>query len=145
MSYTIDVNILLYASDRTSPFHVAAADFLRKRSDDPEILCLTWPTIMGYIRLATHPRIFDNPMSPQEAIDNIARLMQMPRCRVVVESDDFMTSFREIIAGVTTRGNLVPDAHLAALMRIHDIRTIYTHDRDFLKFTFLKVIDPVAQ
>lgn len=144
MSYTIDVNILLYASDRNSPFHAAAAEFLGNRSDDPEILCLTWPTIMGYIRLVTHPRIFDDPMSPQQAIDNIARLMQMPRCRVVVENEDFLTNFREIVAGVTTRGNLVPDAHLAAMMRVHDIRTIYTHDRDFLKFTFLKVIDPVS-
>ena len=144
MSYTIDVNILLYASDRNSPFHAAAAGFLGNRADDPEILCLTWPTVMGYIRLATHPRIFDDPMSPQQAIGNIARLMQMPRCRVVVENEDFLTSFREIVAGVTTRGNLVPDAHLAAMMRVHDIRTIYTHDRDFLKFTFLKVIDPVS-
>lgn len=144
MSYTIDVNILLYASDRNSPFHAAAAEFLRERSDDPELLCLTWPTIMSYIRLATHPRIFENPMGPQEAIDNIARLMQMPRCRVVVENEDFLTSFRAIVAEVITRGNLVPDAHLAAMMRVHDIRTIYTHDRDFLKFTFLKVIDPVS-
>ncbi len=144
MSYTIDVNILLYASDRNSPFHAAAAEFLGHRSDDPEILCLTWPTVMGYIRLATHPRLFDDPMSPQQAIDNIARLVQMPRCRVVVENEDFLISFREIVAGVTTRGNLVPDAHLAAMMRVHDIRTIYTHDRDFLKFTFLKVIDPVS-
>lgn len=144
MSYTIDVNILLYASDRSSPFHTAAAEFLGNRSDDPEILCLTWPTIMGYIRLATHPRIFDDPMSPQQAIDNIACLMQMPRCRVVVENEDFLTSFRQTVAGVTTRGNLVPDAHLAAMMRVHDIRKIYTHDRDFLKFTFLKVVDPVS-
>lgn len=144
MSYTIDVNILLYASDRTSPFHAAAAEFLRNRSTDPEILCLTWPTIMGYIRLTTHPRIFDSPLSPQEAINNITRLMQMPRCRVVVENEGFLTSFREIVAEVTTRGNLVPDAHLAAMMRVHDVRTIYTRDRDFLKFTFLKVIDPVS-
>ncbi|MDE0284816.1 MAG: PIN domain-containing protein [Gammaproteobacteria bacterium] len=143
MSYTIDVNILLYASDRTSPFYAAAADFLRNRSDDPEILCLTWSTIMGYIRLATHPRVFDNPMSSQQAIDNIIRLIEMPRCRVIVENEDFLTSFREVAAGVTTRGNLVPDAHLATMMHVHDVRTIYTHDRDFLKFTFLKVIDPV--
>ena len=144
MSYTIDVNILLYASDRSSPFHTAAAEFLRNRSADPEILCLTWPTIMSYIRLTTHPRVFDNPMSPQEAINNIARLMQMPRCRVVVENEDFLASFREIVGEVTTRGNLVPDAHLAAMMRVHDIRTIYTHDRDFLKFASLKVVDPVS-
>lgn len=72
------------------------------------------------------------------------QLVQMPRCRVVVETEDFLASFREIVAEVPARGNLVPDAHLAAMMRVHDIRTIYTHDRDFRKFTFLRVIDPVA-
>ena len=144
MSYTIDINILLYASDRESPFHAAAIDFLYNRSKDPEILCLTWPTIMGYVRLATHPGVFDNPMNPQSAIDNVKCLMQMPRCRVVVETGDFLTTFRDIVAEVAARGNLMPDVHLAAMMRVHDIRTIYTHDRDFLKFAFLKVIDPVA-
>ena len=144
MSYTIDVNILLYASDRGSPFHAAAAGFLRSRPKDPEILCLTWPTIMGYIRMATHPRVFDSPMTPRAAIGNVARLMKLPRCRVVVETRDFLDTYRDIAAEVAARGNLVPDAHLAALMHVHDIRTIYTHDRDFLKFPFLKAIDPVA-
>ena len=98
---------------------------------------------MGYLRLATHPKIFDNPMNLQEAIRNITHLTQMPRCRVVVENEDFLASFGKITADVTTRGNLVPDACLATMMYIHDIRTIYTHDRDFLKFTFLRVIDPI--
>ena len=45
---------------------------------------------------------------------------------------------------MTTRGNLVPDAHLAAVLRQNGIRTIYTHDRDFRKFDFLEVKDPLA-
>ena len=144
MSYTIDVNILLYASDRGSPFHAAAAGFLRDRPKDPEILCLTWPTVMGYLRMATHPRMFDDPMTPRAAIDNVARLMELPRCRMVAETEDFLDTCRDVAAEVTARGNLVPDVHLAALMRVHDVRTIYTHDRDFLRFPFLKVVDPIA-
>ncbi|MCE2520699.1 MAG: PIN domain-containing protein [Alphaproteobacteria bacterium] len=144
MSYTIDVNILLYASDRSSPFHAAANSFLRARPGDPEILCLAWPTIMGYIRLATHPRVFDAPLTPSAVIDNVSRLTTMPRCRVIAEPKGFLAAYREIAIDVVARGNLVPDAHLAALLRVHDVRTIYTRDRDFLKFPFLKVIDPVA-
>lgn len=144
MSYTIDVNILLYASDRTSPFHEAAGAFMRDRPRDPDILCLTWPVIMAYVRLATHPRMFTAPMSQSAAVDNVAALMRMPRCRVVTEPDDFLAAYREVAVDVAARGNLVPDAHLAALVRAHGVRTIYTHDRDFRRFPFLDVVDPVA-
>ena len=85
MSYTIDVNILLYASDRTSPFHEAAAAFLRDRPRDPDFLCLTWPAVMSYVRMATHPRNFGSPMTPREAIDNVGAPMRLPRCRVVTD------------------------------------------------------------
>ena len=144
MSYTVDANILLYASDRTSPFHAAADEFLRARPRDPDILCLTWPVVMAYVRLATHPRVFTEPMTPREAIDNIAALTRMPRCRVVTEPEDFLATCRLVAIDVAARGNLVPDAHVAALARAHGVGTIYTHDRDFRKFPFLRVIDPVA-
>jgi len=42
------------------------------------------------------------------------------------------------------RGNLVPDAHLAAVLRQHGVVTLYTHDRDFRKFDFLRAIDPLV-
>jgi len=45
---------------------------------------------------------------------------------------------------VITRGNLVPDAHIASLLRQHGIRELYTRDRDFRKFDFLRVYDPFA-
>ena len=144
MSYTIDVNILLYASDRTSPFHEAAGAFMRDRPRDPDILCLTWPVIMAYLRLATHPRMFTAPMSQSAAVDNVASLVRMPRCRVVTEPEGFLAGYREVAVDVSARGNLVPDAHLAALARAHGVRTIYTHDRDFRRFPFLDVVDPVA-
>jgi len=144
VSYTIDVNILLYGTDRASPFHQAASAFLRDRPRDPDILCLTWPVLMGYVRLATHPRVFDVPVSPAEAVDNVAALTRLPRCRVVTETEDFLTVYRQIAVELSARGNLVPDAHLATLARVHGVRTIYTHDRDFRKFGFLNVVDPIV-
>ena len=144
MSYTVDVNVLLYASDRESPFHDAAATFLRERAEDPDIFCLTWPVIMGYLRLATHPRLFERPLAPRAAVDNIAALLGLPRCRVVSEPEHFLELYRDIAIEVAARGNLVPDAHVAALARAHGIRTIYSHDRDFRKFPFMRVVDPVG-
>ena len=144
MSYTVDVNILLYASDRQSPFHSAAARFLRERPQDPDVLCLMWPVVMGYVRLATHRRVFAEPMTPRAAVDNVAALMAMPRCRVVAEPEDFLATYRRVAVDCPARGNLVPDAHVAALARAHGVGVIYTHDRDFRQFPFLRVVDPVA-
>jgi predicted nucleic acid-binding protein len=48
-----------------------------------------------------------------------------------------------VTKNVPTRGNLVPDAHLAALLSQHGVVTLCTHDRDFRKFSFLDVRDPL--
>ena len=58
MSYSVDVNVLLYASDQSSPRRAAAIHFLESRLLDPDLFYLAWPTLMGYLRISTHPRIF---------------------------------------------------------------------------------------
>lgn len=98
---------------------------------------------MGYLRMATHPSIFDRPLSHDEALHNVETLLALPHCRVIGEEEGFWHDYREITAEVPTRGNLVPDAHLAAILRGHGVTTLYTHDRDFRKFDFLTVCDPL--
>lgn len=144
MSYTIDINILLYATDTSSPHQPSARQFLRDRLADSEILCLTWPTLMGYLRIATHPRIFSSPLSHEDALSNVEALIAMPQSRVIVENERFGGAYREVTEGLAVRGNLVPDAHVAALLRLHDVKTIYTNDSDFRKFVFLNVQNPLA-
>jgi uncharacterized protein len=144
VSRALDVNILLYASDGGSEHHRVAADFLSAIASDGEIVYLAWVTVMGYLRMATHPRIFRNPLSPSEAQANIQSLLAVPTVRCVGEADGFWETYVEVAAGTPVRANLVPDAHLAAILKQHGIRTLYTHDRDFLKFPFLRVIDPLT-
>lgn len=144
MSYSIDVNILLYASDESSPRHSLAIRFLEGRASDPEIFCIAWPAVMSYLRIATHPRIFSRPLSPGEALGNIESLLALPRVRVLSEGEGFLDVYREVTGGFAVRGNLVPDAHLTALLRQHDVRRLYTVDADFRKFDFLDVTDPFA-
>jgi toxin-antitoxin system PIN domain toxin len=144
MSFGIDVNILLYASDTTSPLHDKATDFLAQCADDREVFCLAWVTVMSYLRMATHPAIFERPLTHEEAARNIEALLSLPHCRAIGEEDVFWTTYRKVTADVPTRGNLVPDAHLASVLAGHGVRTICTHDRDFRKFSFLDVRDPLA-
>ena len=71
MSFAVDVNILLYASDESSPLHGKAVDFLGRCAGGPEVFCLAWLTVMSYLRIATHPLIFMRPLSPAEVSSSV--------------------------------------------------------------------------
>jgi toxin-antitoxin system PIN domain toxin len=144
VSYSLDVNVLLYASDRSSDRHARARRFVESCAAGPEILCLAWPTLMSYLRISTHPRIFSSPLSPEEALGNISALIGLPHVRAVSELDGFLDAYNHVAGEVPVRGNLVPDAHVAAILFQHGIRRLYTNDRDFLKFQSLDVRDPFA-
>ncbi len=143
MSFALDTNLLLYASDRSSPFHDRAAAFLRATLAGGELFCLGWPSVMAHLRIATHPRVFRAPLSPEEARRNVSTLLRNRFCRVLSEGEGFWEAYDTITSRLPVRGNLVPDAHLAALLLSHGIRTIYTSDTDFRKFRDLVVRDPL--
>ncbi len=142
MSYAVDANVLLYASDRSSPFHESAIEFLRTCSIHTEMWYVAWQTLMAYLRISTHPKIFTHPLSAQEALTNIRTLLQVPHVRPLSEADGFLDVYGEVTGNFPVRGNLVPDAHLVSLLRQHDVRKLYTTDRDFRKFDFLDVQNP---
>jgi uncharacterized protein len=144
VSYSLDVNVLLYASDRASDRHERARRFVESCAAGPEILCLTWPTLMSYLRIATHPRIFSQPLSPDEALGNVSALIGLPHVRAVSELDGFLDAYKHVTGEIPVRGNLVPDAHVAAILLQHGIRTLYTSDRDSRKFESLDVRDPFS-
>lgn len=144
MSFGIDVNVLLYASDESSAQHPRAAAFLQRCASDGEVFCLAWLTVTNYLRMATHPSIFARPLTPAEAARNVDALMSLPHCRVIGELDGFWGIYRQVTADVHARGDLVPDAHLAAVLRQNGVSRLYMHDRDFLKFAFLDVRVPLA-
>ena len=144
MSYSIDANVLLYASDRASDRHLRARRFVESCAAGPEILCLTWPTLMSYLRTATHPRIFSAPLSPDEALGNICALIGLPHVRAVSELDGFVDAYKHVAGETPVRGNLVPDAHVAAILFQHGVRTLYSNDRDFRKLHWLDLRDPFS-
>jgi uncharacterized protein len=144
VSFSCDVNVLLYASDSASPVHAQAQHFLKQASAGGDLFCLGWPTVMSYLRIATHAGIFKAPLTPAEALGNVEALVDLPHVRLLAEDDGFLDVYRAVTGAFPVRGNLVPDAHLAALLQQHGVRTLFTRDGDFRKFTFLEVRDPFA-
>jgi toxin-antitoxin system PIN domain toxin len=141
--YTVDANVLVYASNEADPLHARARELVSELAAGPGIAYLFWPTVMGYLRIVTHPGILPRPLSPADATANVAQLLARPHIRSPGEGDRFWDVFRAI-ADPNVRGNHVPDAHLAALMRQHGVGLIYTRDRDFRRYAGIEARDPFA-
>lgn len=141
MSVTVDVNVLVYASNEGDPAHKSARDLLQRLAAGSALLYLFWPALVGYLRIVTHPAILPRPLAPGQAASNVAALLDLPHVRAPGEAPGFWTHYTAV-AGDHPRGNDVPDAHLAALMRQHEVRVIYTRDRDFRRFAGIEIRDP---
>lgn len=145
MSFTFDANVLLYASDETSAYNPRARAFLDWVAENDELAYLFWPTVMAYLRIATHPAIFETPLPLAEAIANVERLLALTNIQTAGEHDRFWPCYRSVAGEADARGNLVPDAHLVALMLENGVRTIWTHDRDYRRFRGIEPLDPFGE
>jgi toxin-antitoxin system PIN domain toxin len=141
LSVTLDTNILIYAANASDPVHRQARGLLDRLARGPELLFLFWPAIMGFVRISTSPAIFASPYTPDEALAAISDLIERPHVRTPSEESGFLDLYRST-APSGARGALVPDAHLATLMRQHGVSTIYTRDRGFRRFDGITVRDP---
>jgi toxin-antitoxin system PIN domain toxin len=142
VSISIDVNVLLYASTTRSTYHTRANELLQQCASGSDLFCIGWPTVMAYLRMVTHPAIVSPPLPIREAEGNVDALVRLPNVRLLSEQEGFWDLYRESTQGLVVRGKLVPDAHLATLLRQHGVRVLYTNDRDFRKFDFLEVRSP---
>jgi toxin-antitoxin system PIN domain toxin len=140
MSVTVDTNVLVSADNEGDPAHGPARALLERLADGPAVLYLFWPTLLGYLRIVTHPGILPTPLAPRAAIHNVEQLIGLPHVRVPGELSGFWAHYLAV-EGDRARGNDVPDTHLAALMRQHEVRVIYTRDRDFRRFDGIEARD----
>ncbi|MGD8817726.1 MAG: PIN domain-containing protein, partial [Acidobacteriota bacterium] len=111
----------------------------------PAAWYLTWGIVYEFLRVSTHPRVFERPWDLEHALAFVTAVLAAPGLRLLVPTD----RHAEVLASVVRdlphlSGNLIHDAHTATLMREHGIKRIYTRDADFHRFPFLETVDPVA-
>ncbi|MBA3747052.1 MAG: PIN domain-containing protein [Solirubrobacterales bacterium] len=143
MSVTVDTNVLVYADNEADAAHSSARELLQDLAAGPAIFYLFWPALLGYLRIVTHPAILPRPLTPASAAHNVEQLIALPHVRVPGELPGFWTQYMTV-SGAQTRGNDVPDVHLVALMRQHEVRVIHTRDRGFRRFDGIEARDPLA-
>ena len=143
MSFSIDTNILVYAANEDLPEYQAAQSFLNEVLWGPEIVYLIWPVLMSYFRLITNRRMVAQPLSFEAAWKSLRELLTTENVIVLDRGPGFPAHFHEVSHPLRPTGNAIPDCEIAAILHEHRINTFYTRDRDFRRFDFLKIIDPI--
>lgn len=139
----VDSNLLIYAYDRSSRFHRPAREWLEAVLSGVEPVCLSWQVVLAFLRVTTHPRIFERPLLLEDAVGIVESWFATPTVRLLQPTARHWPILSQLLPKAQARGPLVMDAHLAALAIQHGA-TLYTVDRDFRRFPGLRTEDPTT-
>jgi uncharacterized protein len=137
----VDANILIYAANRSSQQHEVARRWLDAALGGGESVGLAWIVLLAYLRVVTHPRLLEAPITAAVALEQIARWRQASAARIVHPGERHAEVLERLLADLPVAGNLVNDVHLAALATEHGAR-VASFDRDFARFPGLRTEVP---
>ena len=140
----VDANILLYAEDSLSPQHQQASEWWDDQLSQGGPVCLCWTVLSAFIRIGTNHRVFEHPLSLEQALARVQSWLDQPCTRVVRPTEQHWTIFQQMLTDGQAVANLVTDAHLAALAIEHGCELAST-DSDFARFPKLKWSNPLSQ
>lgn len=138
-----DVNILLYGLNAESPFYSRAKAWVEATFSSGETIGLPWVVILGVLRTSTSSRVFGQPLTSIQAFELIEGWLNLPSIVVIHPGPRHHAVLRELLEEAGTAGNLVIDAHLAALA-VEYGGVVATADRDFGRFPGLRVVYPLS-
>lgn len=133
-----DVNVLLYAYDDASAHHRTARRWLEGALSGTEPTGFPWVTLLGFIRLGTHPAVYPQPMSAGEAIAIVSDWTAQPYASLLHPGDRHLAILDRLLDEAGVAADLTTDAHLAATA-IESEATLTTFDADFHRFQGLRL------
>jgi uncharacterized protein len=138
-----DVNVLLYAFNEEASDHERYRVWLQDGLSGDEPLAVFDDVLAAVVRIATHPRLFDPPATIDEALSFAAAVRSSPNAVSVAPGPRHWEIFQRLCREGRARGNLVPDAYLAALA-LESGSELITTDRDFARFPGLRWRHPFS-
>lgn len=138
----VDTNVLIFAEITSSRHHDRARALLEELAEGGRPWAIPWPCIYEFLRVVTHPRVFHPPVPPERALADITSVLSSPALRLLQETSRHPGILASVLRESAASGNLIHDAHIAALCIEHGVSVFLTGDRDFRRFSLLNVVDP---
>lgn len=133
---------MLYAVNRRAPQHEAASAWLTERLNGSRRVGLPWQSVAAFLRIATHPRAFTSPLPAATAWQRVADWISAPAAWQPEPGPRYADILGELMTRHDVRGNLVPDARLAALAIEHGLE-VCSADSDFARFPEVRWTNPL--
>jgi len=138
-----DANILLHACNAAADLHVESRDWLDEKLNGTARVGLPWSSLLAFLRIATNPRVFRSPLTMATAWEQVSGWLAAETAWAPEPTERHGAVLGNLLALPGVHGNLVPDAHLAALAIEHGL-TLCSTDGDFARFPGLAWVNPLA-
>jgi toxin-antitoxin system PIN domain toxin len=138
----IDANLLIYAYHRDLPQHSAAQHWLRDTLASKPYMGIPWSVLLAFVRLSTNPRVFERPPTLSTVWEQVELWLAHPNVWIPQPTERHAQVLGSLMKETNVTGNLVQDAHLAALALEHGL-ILYSADRDFARFPGLRYHNPL--
>lgn len=142
---SLDANVLIYRADLGGPNQSAAIDLLDKLFTSEENIFLCWEVLHAFRRIVTNPRAVTNPFKGIEADAFIDAIISHPLVITLSPTKESWQIFKRYSREMKLTGNLVTDALIASQLEANGVKKLYSNDRDFRKFSYLRVTDPFVR
>lgn len=141
----VDTNILVYAHRADAPFHNQAFDALRELAQGDHAWAIPWPCVHEFLSKVTHPRIFRTPTPLERAVEQVVEWLRSPTGGAIGEPEGFLDILSDTLFQARVVGSKVHDGRIAAICTAHGVDQLWSADRDFGRFTRLRVYNPLTR
>ncbi|MDH5721634.1 MAG: type II toxin-antitoxin system VapC family toxin [Spirochaetia bacterium] len=137
-----DVNILVYAHRADLPEHNKCKKWFLKMLNSKKNFAVSDYLFSSFLRIITHPKIFQKTSPFDKGVEFINLLKTHPNAVQIIPEDKQWEIFLELCEKTRAGGNLIADAYIAALALASNC-ALATADKDFKRFSDLKIINPL--
>lgn len=138
-----DANLLIYAVNSDSPLHDRGRAWWSSALNGDEVVGLPWHCLLAFVRISTHPGVFPRPLTTDDALSHVENWLSSPVARILHPSDRHPHVMRSLLHHARGRGDLVGDAHIAALA-LEFGGVVYSADADFGRFDTVRWVNPLV-
>ena len=139
----VDANVLLYAVNLDADRHGESRHWLDSALSGAAIVGFSWVAMLAFVRLSTKVGLFPHPLTVDEAMARLHAWTAQPTAEIIEPTPRHLELVESLLVPLGTGGNVVNDAHLAALSIEHR-GAIVSYDSDFGRFQGVRWRRPVA-